>query len=327
MDKILNQEELKALLQMVERRRPHSPNESAEAVPWDFRQAGTFSKDELHVVRSLHDTFARVLTNSLGSHLRGAFRVGAPFVEQIRYSEFAGRMPDQSYVASITVHPMKLAAAIGIDLQLAFPVIDMLLGGGGSSIAQVREVTEIEEEVLESLVELICGALEDAWLPALKLEFHFARRLDRAQFVRLMAPGEKVLAPSFEVSTAESHGMLNLAIPAAVVNALLKDLSQQGPAETQTGGPSLDHQLRNRLEGCCFHAELVSPTSSVSAGKLLLLEVGQVLEFPMAVADPTLFKVENQTLFLASPVAVGDRRAAEIHRHAVASKLTQEELS
>jgi hypothetical protein len=55
------------------------------------------------------------------------------------------------------------------------------------------------------------------------------------------------------------------------------------------------------------------------------LRVGELLEFPFNVAEPALFKVENKTLFLAQPVAIGDRRAAEIHIKAATPQTTKEE--
>jgi flagellar motor switch protein FliM len=328
MDKTPNQEEFNALLQMVEeRRKPHVAEELAHAVPWDIRRAGTLSTEEVQVIRSLHDTFARILTDSLGSHLHGSFEIVVAVVEQITYSEFVQRVPEPRYVASIALHPLQATAAIGLDMQLALPVIDMLLGGSGSAVGEVREVTEIEEEILRSVVELICRGLEAAWLPVLKLDFRFGRRQDQAQLLRLMSPREKVLSLSLEVRTAGSQGMLNLAFPTAVINALLKEVDEQGSLRPQESGSSRALQLRKLLENCPFHVELLSPAAPISARKLMQLKVGEILEFTSTVAEPTLFKVENQTLFLASPVAMGDRRAAEMLSIGSAPKLIKEELN
>jgi flagellar motor switch protein FliM len=325
MDKTLNQEEFNALLQMVGQRRTHVSEELAHAVPWDIRRARTLSKEEVQAIRSLHGTFARTLSESLGSRLHGSFEIAVATVEQIRYSEFLHRLPELTYVASIDLHPLQAMAAIGLELRLALPIIDMLLGGNGNPVAEVREVTEIEEEILRSVFELICTGLEATWLPVLKLDFRFGRRQERAQLSRLMSPKERALSLSLQVRTAQNEGMLHLAFPGMVVNALLKELGEQDSDRPQAVGSSLDSHLRDLLQGCRFHAELISPAAAVSAKKLMQLKVGEVLEFPFTVAEPTLFKVENQTLFLANPVAIGDRRAAEIQAKASAPVLIKEE--
>ena len=119
--------------------------------------------------------------------------------------------------------------------------------------------------------------------------------------------------------------MLNLAFPGAVVRALLRELDGQASCHKPEGGSSGNHHLRSLLEECRFHAELVSPAAAVSARKLVRLKVGEVLEFPITVATPTLFKVENQTFFLAQPVAMGDWRAAEMQSKPATPQLTKEE--
>ena len=79
------------------------------------------------------------------------------------------------------------------------------------------------------------------------------------------------------------------------------------------------------MEQSRFHAELLSTSAPVSARRLMQLKVGEVLEFPFTAAEPTLFKVENRTLFLAQPVAVGDRRAAEMHTRSATPQTIKEE--
>jgi flagellar motor switch protein FliM len=273
----------------------------------------------------LHDTFARSLTTSLGAYLRGAFEVAVVSVEPIAYSEFLQHIPDQNFVCSAALHPLEALAAVELDLPLALPVVEMLLGGAGNPVSVVREVTDIEEDILGSVVQLICRELEATWLPVLKLEFRFVRRLRQAQIARLMSPKEKVLSVSVEIRTAEVRGMLKLAFPAVVTNVLLKKLDEQGAYCTHTGGSSDNHHFRNVLERCRFHAELLLPEAAVPARKLMHLKVGEVLEFPFKATLPIPFKVENQILFLAYPVAIDDRWAAEMHSKTLTRHLIKEE--
>jgi flagellar motor switch protein FliM len=328
MEKILNHEEIDTLREAAARRKKQPPKEQGRdhaAAACNFRSAGTLTQEHAQLIRSLHDTFARSLTNSLGAYLRGTFEVAVVSVEQIAYSNFLEHTPDQNFVCSVALHPLEALAAVEIDLPLALPVVDMLLGGTGNPVSAVREVTDIEEEVLGSVVQLICRELEVTWGGVLKLEFSFARRLRQSQLIRLMSPKEKVLSVSLEIRTAEVHGMLKLTFPAVVTNVLLKSLDEQAAYCTHTGGPSDNHHFRDLLEQCCFHAELLLPEAAVPARKLMHLKVGEVLEFPFKATLPIPFKVENQILFLAHPVAFGDRRAAEIYTKAATRQPLKEE--
>jgi flagellar motor switch protein FliM len=328
MEKTLNQEEIEAMLRVVEERKTQSakqPPRDQTVVPCNFRRAGILTSEQVQAIRSLHDTFARALTSSLGAYLRGALEIAVVSIEQITYSEFLRHIPDLNFACSVALPPLEALAAVELDLPLALPVIDLLLGGSGGPVSEVRELTEIEEEILGSIMHLICRELEATWLPVLKLDFRFERRQRQAQILRLMSPKEKVLSLALEIRTAEVRGMLNLAFPAVVANALVKKLDEQGSYRRHTGGPSDNRHLRKVLEECRFHAELLLPEAPVSARKLMHLKVGDVLELPFKVSVPTLFKVENQTLFLAHPVAIGDRRAAEMNMKTGTRQLVKEE--
>ena len=67
--------------------------------------------------------------------------------------------------------------ALQLDLKVAFPIIDLLLGGEGKGMAATREITEIEEQILDSVARIVCRELGAAW-QALALEVSFEERLE-----------------------------------------------------------------------------------------------------------------------------------------------------
>ena len=76
----------------------------------------------------LHENFAPNLGNSLGACLRVAFQTSLASVEQLAYTDFIGRLPEQTYFATVLLAPLEEFASIQIDLPLIFPNIDPLLG-------------------------------------------------------------------------------------------------------------------------------------------------------------------------------------------------------
>jgi flagellar motor switch protein FliM len=49
-----------------------------------------------------------------------------------------------------------------LDLAIAFPLIDVRLGGEGAGQPPSREITEIEEQVIETVMRIICRELQSA---------------------------------------------------------------------------------------------------------------------------------------------------------------------
>jgi flagellar motor switch protein FliM len=315
MEKILSQEEIDALFRAAQGRvaeKPKAPVTERTLTACNFRQSARISKEQLRSVSQLHELFARNLTHSLGAYLRLAFEVNLVSAEQLNYGEFLQRIPEVTYLVSMALRPMGVSAAIEIDLPLAFPIIDVLLGGPGRPEAAVREITEIEEQILESVVRIIGREVETTWHPVLEVEFTFDQRLRQADIARLMPPSEKILSLSFEIRMPEARGMLNIALPAAVANALLRKLTQQASYRKQRGTVDSTSQMRRRLDHCAFPLQLVLPKQRVCVSQILSLERGDVLRLQYSLGETATLLVSGKELFHAHPVRAGGRRAAQV---------------
>ena len=115
------------------------------------------------------------------------------------------RIPEISYVASVRLEPLGALSVMQIDLGLAPPIIDLLLGGEGKE-GPLRELTDIEESILASVVEIICRELTAAWQPV-GLSFNFERRQMQTQVARIMSVNEKTLCLSFEIRMPHGSGL------------------------------------------------------------------------------------------------------------------------
>ncbi len=192
-------------------------------VPYNFSSAGQISTEQLRAISMLNDLFARNLTHNLAAWLRTRFQVNLVSAEQIQFNEFLLRIPEISYVASVRLEPLGALSVLQLDLGLAPPIIDLLLGGDGKD-GPLRELTDIEESILGSVVEIICRELTVAWQPV-GLSFNFERRQMQTQVARIISVTEKTLCLSFEIRMPHSSGLLNLAFPAVVANTILRRLT------------------------------------------------------------------------------------------------------
>jgi flagellar motor switch protein FliM len=315
MEKVLTQEEIDALFRAAQARvgekaKPRVEERALAAC--NFRQSARISKEQLRSVNQLHELFARNLTHSLGAYLRLAFEVNLVSAEQLNYGEFLQRIPEVTYLVSLALRPMDISAAMEIDLPLAFPIIDVLLGGTGRAEAAVREVTEIEEQILESVVNIIARELENTWHPVLEVQFGFDQRLRQADISRLMPPNEKILSLSFEICMPEVRGMLNVALPAAVANALLRKLTQQASYRKQRSTADSASQMRRRLDHCFFPLQLVRPDQRVRISQILSLQLGDILKLNCSLGEAANLLVSGKVLFNAHPVRMKGRRAAQV---------------
>ncbi|MFP5235590.1 MAG: flagellar motor switch protein FliM [Acidobacteriota bacterium] len=308
MDKILKQDEIDALFAVA--RSPASARpESSRVTPYNFSSAGQISNEQLRAISMLNDLFARNLTHNLAASLRSKFQVNLVSAEQIPFHEFLLRIAEISYVASVRLQPLGAVSVLHLEMSLVPPIIDLLLGGEGKE-GPLRELTDIEESILGSVVEIICRELTAAWQPV-SLNFCFERREMQTQVPRIMSMHEKTLCLSFEIRMPQSSGLLNLAFPAVVANTILRRLTsdwsrmRRHSADTRKRMEELVRTIR-------FGGSLQLPSVRVPARQVEALEPGMILPLDLPATALPLWCVGGEIMATAQPVRHGAHRGAHL---------------
>lgn len=310
MDKVLNQQEIDAMVRATRGGKPAFAESGV--VPWDYRQTGRMGGEHLDAISALHETFARNLTNSIGAFLRIGFQAGLASAEHLSYREFISGVPERSYLGSVKLEPAGVSALIQMDMAIAFLLIDVLLGGEGAGQTPLREITQIEEQILETIMRLICRELENIWQP-LGMQFQFEQRQQPSRVQHLLPVEEKTLGLSFELDLQETRGLMSIAVPAVVSAALLRKIAAGRPrAQAQMGTLESTQQLRRKLSTCSFRFDLQLERLGCSAKELASLAAGKLLELNGRADGVALLDCEGRTMLRARIVRVGDRRAAQI---------------
>jgi len=311
MERILNQEEIDALFRRAQSQKASAkPAHQKTITRCNFSQPG-MSKESVRSLSALHEGFARNVTSSVAAFLRVPFDVNLVSVEQISYLEFLQRIPELTYLASLTLSPLDLLSFMQLDLSVAFPIVDLLLGGKGASISDIRDLTEIEEQILETVLKILTRELQRGW-EAISLEFALDRRQQQTQVLHLMPPTDRLLSVTFEIRMQDLRGNLNIAIPAVVASMLLRKLSEQWRTQKRSGASESAARLREILAECPFELELTLPEKPVSARELLNLRPGSILPLPVSLQDSGLVHLGGREIFFAEPIRNGNNKAAHV---------------
>jgi len=309
-EKELGQEEIDALFQAARagaQAAPEAPR--SRVLPWSFMRSGQISNEQLRAISMLNDIFARNLTHHLSAWLRTRVQVSLVSAEQILFSEFLGRIPELAYVGSVRLEPLHTVCVVQMDLTTAPPMIDLLLGGEGRA-AEPRELTDIEEAILAGVVEAVCRELTTAWQPV-GLTFRFEKRQMQTQTPRLIPVSEKTLCLSFELRLAEVSGLLNVAFPAVVSNAILRQLAGE-KARRRGHAPEVRERMRELVGLCRTEASLELPPVRIPSVQCGDLAPGTILRLRLPARTAAEFRAGGVVLFRAAPVNQANTRAAHL---------------
>ena len=186
----------------------------------------------------------RNLTVALGGYLRDKFEVALVAVEQLAYRDFLARFPEMTYYCSFRLPPGDASGILHIDLSLAFPMVDLLLGGLGVMPKGAREVTRSRTACWRRLP----GSSATSWQVWSRwAAVEFERHQPASQMLRIMPPQEKTLTLTFDVTMTDSKGTLNIAFPSVVSSALLRKLRAEMVYE-RARGPAV---IRPASAGTC----------------------------------------------------------------------------
>lgn len=311
-----SQEQISALLE--EARRSASAvqlkDKGQNASAFDLRQSKQMSENENRGISALQESFARQINDSLGSYLRTAVEMKLASLEQKTLSAFTKDLQEPTYLAALRFPSLNTHALLRIDVPLVFQMLDLMLGGDGKQQMDVRDFTEIEEEIFESAVRVLCDELRSAWQPVLETDARFDRRINLAQSASLMPASEKLLLTTFDVSLAENQGKLTLAFPAAVSTALTRDLAIEPLRSQPTNSQKNRARLQEVVANCGFDTDLMLPPSSVSVREIFALKPGSIVVLNVRAAEPIHLNVAGKNMFLAVPVGCGSQRGAQIER-------------
>ena len=227
MNRTLSQQEIDALfVSAAGGQAQESP--SRKVVPFDFRRPDRIAKSQLRAIHQLHETFVHNLVSSLSAYLRTYLLVNLVSVEQLSCEEFLNGLPSPTCMLSLGLRPYDGYGLLELSPALVFPILEVLLGGDGKSAAALRrEITEIEQKLLDSLFRIILNDLKEAWQAVAPIEFAIHTVETEPQFLRVLAPSEAVVAVGIEIRIGDNVGMMNIAVPSIIAKMMRQKFDQQ----------------------------------------------------------------------------------------------------
>lgn len=316
MSKILSQDEIDALLSApmaLDRTDRHDEAPNANFIRYNFRRPDRISKEQIHALHFLHERFARNVSQSLAAYTRSMTDLSLVSVEQFAYSEFLMSLSDPTAFYAISMAPFDELAGLEINPAVAFAMIERMLGGEGKGVAIDRALTDIEQNVVDSVVKILLDSLTDTWKPVVDLHFGIRGRETRPQMLQVAAPNDTVVMLVFDMRIGEAQGMLNLCLPASIVEK----------TDSHFAG-ALDRHRRdpNGKERGWLHENLARVPMPVSAvletrwttRDVVDLRAGDVVSLGVPATRPLDLRVGRTLKFRGQP-AVHAGRASVIVAH------------
>ena len=310
MSRQLSQQEIDAVFQNIQDRKRESP-----AVKFDFRRPDRIPKSQVRAIHLLHDTFVRNLVSSLSAYLRSYLTVNLVSVEQLSYAEFLDGLPSPTCIVSLGLSPYDGSGAMEVNPSLVFPILEMLLGGTGKSSSAIqRDITEIEQKLLDGLFRIILHDLREAWKTVTEVDFTIESMETEPQLLHILAPNEAVVSIGIEVRIGDTVGMMNIAMPSIVIKMMRQKFDQQWSVRKTHANEGEQARILRVLRNAeiTLEARLEGPTLTVR--DLLSLREGYLLMFDYPAERTVNILANGAHKFTGQIVSTGRKRACLLEK-------------
>ncbi|MCI5541095.1 flagellar motor switch protein FliM [Treponema berlinense] len=320
MNEVLSQDEIDQLLQAISSGESEDTdfkpvNDTRKIKIYDFKRPDKFSKEQIRTVSIMHETFARLTTTSLSAQLRSLVHVHVASVDQLTYEEFIRSIPTPTTLAVINMDPLKGNAVLEIDPAITFSMIDRLFGGTGQGAKVSRDLTDIEQSVMEGIIVRILANMREAWTQVIDLRPRLGQIETNPQFAQIVPPSEMVVLVTLETKVGEEEGMMNFCIPYLTIEPIISKLSSQFWFSSVRRSSTTQYlgTLKEKLSDVDMDVVAEIGTINMPIRDVLALRVGDVVRLStVRVGDPLSLSVGNKKKFYCQPGVVGKKMAVQI---------------
>ncbi|MCA0988917.1 flagellar motor switch protein FliM [Guptibacillus algicola] len=315
MSDMLSPATVDALLSAIDDK-PQKPDplEGRQVRTYDFKRALRFSQDHIRILTRIHENYARLMTTYSSAQLRSIVQASVESVDQMSFEEFVKSLTDQSILSLFIAKPLSGQMVLEVSPDLAFAMLDRMLGGMGLQPDKLSHLTEIETMVMERIFSKILESFQDAWNSVLKLNTELKELEVNPHFLQIVSPNETVVTVTINVSVGDVEGTIRVCLPHVVLEPIMPRLSAHHWLSNQKKDPepleSEALQKRLRKTDLTIVAELGN--SEVTIEEFLNLEIGDVIRLNENVSDPLTVKVDDQEKFQGYPGTSKGRMAIQI---------------
>ncbi|WP_087972899.1 flagellar motor switch protein FliM [Oceanobacillus rekensis] len=308
MDEVLSQNEIDALLSAIssgemDAEELKREEQEKKVRVYDFKRALRFSKDQIRSISRIHENYARMLTTFFSSQLRSYVNITVTSVDQVPYEEFIRSVPSMTVLNVYSVAPLDGNLIMEVNPNIAYALLDRILGGKGNTINKIDGLTEIEKLLLSQIFEKAVGTLQEAWSSVIEIDPVLEEFEENPQFMQKVAPNETVVVVSLTTAIGETTGMINICIPHIILEPIIPKLSAH--YWMQSTKKNRDEKAFNKMSKNLIQAEVELKTilgeTTISINDFLNFAKDDVIALDQQIDMPLKLSVNNEPKFNVQP--------------------------
>ena len=230
MGEVLSQEEIDSLLSAlssgeVDVEEMQNNTNEKQVKNYDFKRPAKFSKEHLRTLELIFEHYGRLVSTNLPVYLRKNVQVNVASSETVTFSEFTNALSNPVVLGIINFQPLSGNIICEITSNVAYAILDRMLGGQGAPLEKLRDYSEIELGILDKIMTMCTQLLREPWKNVIDISPILERIETNPQFAQIIAPNEMIAIVTMNITLGDVEGFMNICIPYLVLEPIMSKLT------------------------------------------------------------------------------------------------------
>jgi flagellar motor switch protein FliM len=326
MAEILTQQEIDALLNNIKSGTEQKIESSSEkeAILYDFRLPNRISKNQLRVLRSIFENFAESFSSFLVTKLQTVVNINVTSVDQIYYSEYVLSVANPACLFTFQIKDTDVKGILELNNDLAFSLVDKLLGGNGlGTKQQQKSLLQLNKKLMNVVVERVMQDLKKAWQTIDDMNFEVERFEPDIDFAQITSQSESVLLISFEILIGEQSYLMNICFATFAFDNILARLSSQKLSSIRAikhYGKSAREVVSQNLSAVALPIQVELGTTKLSVKEIMEMEVGDIIRLDTKLSDDQKVRTGKHIIFHQRIGVSNNKKAIKVTKKLIEEK-------
>lgn len=281
---------------------------------YDFARPAKFSKEHLRTLEIIFEHYGRLLATNLPVYLRKNVQVEVMNSEALTYSEFSNALSNPVVLGITNFAPLPGNIVLELAPNLAFAMIDRMLGGQGAPLDKPREFSEIELAIMERIFNSCVELLRVPWENVVEISPRLERIETNSQFAQIISPSEMIALVTLSITIGDVDGLMNICLPYVCLEDVIDKLNTKywfSTMQDKEDG-SYEEAIEMLISKANIPIRALLGKSTISVNDFANIQVGDVIRLDTKVEDELNIYVGNIRKFTALPGSTGDKYAVRI---------------
>jgi flagellar motor switch protein FliM len=281
---------------------------------YDFSRPTKFSKEHLRTLEIIFEHYGRLVSTNLPVYLRKNVQVSVVSSETVTFSEFTNALSNPVILGIINFAPLNGTIIIDLATNLAYAMLDRMLGGTGVPLEKNREFSEIELSIIQKILITLTQLLREPWKNVVEVSPVLNRVETNPQFAQVIAPNDMIAIITLNLKIGDVEGFMNICLPFFTLEDVMDRLNTKYwfASMQENHDENYEDYIESLIRKVDVPIKAVLGRSTISVGDFMNLQVGDCIRLDSKVENDMEIYVGNIKKFTALPGANKDSYAVRI---------------